>query len=308
MAMSTITVGGINPSLNILGTTQQFIFSQQGSVFRLNNTFIPTSLINSETDFDIINNRLSGFRWYHTTTNTDTYGSLTLQSFVNAQSSSSGTNILQFNNSGIGAFADLNMNSHSIIGATWSGTTITVSTGGTGLVSTIPYSLLCGGTTSTGALQSVASLGTSGQLLTSQGASALPQWTTPTTFYVPTSSVPSAPGVANDGIYSVNLGKAKFTSGTATYSGTIVTANSTGAAATCGQGILTGQTGTTIFTSAIQLSSLVNITRNNGVSSAPAGTSVGHLSVASIVAGTSFKVYSTSVNDIFGFNWQIINP
>src|SRR5947209_20038100 len=102
--MSTITVAGIDPSLNILGTTQQFIFSQNRSAFTLNNTFIPTSLINTETDHNIINNRLSGYRWFHTTTNSDTYGTLTLQSFINAQASEYGTNILQFNSSGIGIF------------------------------------------------------------------------------------------------------------------------------------------------------------------------------------------------------------
>jgi hypothetical protein len=50
--------------------------------------------------------------------------------------------------------------------------------GGTGNITATPYSIICGGTTSTGALQSVASLGTSGQVLTSQGAGTLPTWTT----------------------------------------------------------------------------------------------------------------------------------
>jgi hypothetical protein len=38
--------------------------------------------------------------------------------------------------------------------------------------------LVCGGTTSTGPLQSVASVGTTGQLLTSNGAGALPTFQT----------------------------------------------------------------------------------------------------------------------------------
>ena len=46
--------------------------------------------------------------------------------------------------------------------------------GGTGLTSTTAYAVLCGGTTSTGNLQSIASVGTSGQVLTSNGAGALP--------------------------------------------------------------------------------------------------------------------------------------
>jgi hypothetical protein len=50
----------------------------------------------------------------------------------------------------------------------------TVAQGGTGVTSTTAYAVQCGGTTSTGALQSIASVGTSGQVLTSNGAGALP--------------------------------------------------------------------------------------------------------------------------------------
>lgn len=49
-----------------------------------------------------------------------------------------------------------------------------VAQGGTGLTSTTAYAVVCGGTTSTGNLQSIASVGTSGQVLTSNGAGALP--------------------------------------------------------------------------------------------------------------------------------------
>jgi hypothetical protein len=49
-----------------------------------------------------------------------------------------------------------------------------VNQGGTGLTSTTAYAVVCGGTTSTGNLQSIASVGTSGQVLTSNGAGALP--------------------------------------------------------------------------------------------------------------------------------------
>ena len=54
-----------------------------------------------------------------------------------------------------------------------------VAGGGTGVSSFTAYAVICGGTTSTGALQSVASLGTSSQVLTSNGAGALPTWQTP---------------------------------------------------------------------------------------------------------------------------------
>lgn len=54
-----------------------------------------------------------------------------------------------------------------------------VANGGTGLSSLTPYAVLTGGTTSTGNLQQVASLGTAGQLLTSNGAGALPTFQSP---------------------------------------------------------------------------------------------------------------------------------
>lgn len=49
-----------------------------------------------------------------------------------------------------------------------------VALGGTGVASTTAYAVLCGGTTTTNPLQSIASVGTSGQVLTSNGAGALP--------------------------------------------------------------------------------------------------------------------------------------
>lgn len=51
---------------------------------------------------------------------------------------------------------------------------VTVAQGGTGRASATAYAVVCGGTTSTGAHQSVASVGTSGQVLTSNGAGSLP--------------------------------------------------------------------------------------------------------------------------------------
>ncbi len=57
---------------------------------------------------------------------------------------------------------------------------LVVGNGGSGVSSTTAYAVLCGGTTSTGALQSIASVGTSGQVLTSNGAGALPTFQTTT--------------------------------------------------------------------------------------------------------------------------------
>lgn len=59
-----------------------------------------------------------------------------------------------------------------------SGTDVSVADGGSGRSSATAYAIICGGTTGTGAHQSVASVGTAGQLLTSNGASALPTFQT----------------------------------------------------------------------------------------------------------------------------------
>lgn len=49
-----------------------------------------------------------------------------------------------------------------------------VANGGTGRASQTAYAVICGGTTTTSAQQSIASVGTTGQVLTSNGAGALP--------------------------------------------------------------------------------------------------------------------------------------
>lgn len=54
------------------------------------------------------------------------------------------------------------------------GTDVPVADGGTGLSSATAYAVLCGGTTGTGAFQSIASVGSAGEVLTSNGAGALP--------------------------------------------------------------------------------------------------------------------------------------
>lgn len=56
----------------------------------------------------------------------------------------------------------------------WSGTDLSVPNGGIGRSSMTAYAVVCGGTTATAALQPIASVGTSGHVLTSNGAGALP--------------------------------------------------------------------------------------------------------------------------------------
>jgi hypothetical protein len=56
--------------------------------------------------------------------------------------------------------------------------TLPVSNGGTGITTATAYAVICAGTTSTGAFQNVSGVGTAGQVLTSNGAGALPTWQT----------------------------------------------------------------------------------------------------------------------------------
>lgn len=56
--------------------------------------------------------------------------------------------------------------------------TAVVGGGGTGNTTFTAYSVICAGTTSTGAFQNVSGVGTSGQILVSNGAGALPTWQT----------------------------------------------------------------------------------------------------------------------------------
>lgn len=62
----------------------------------------------------------------------------------------------------------------TIASGTWTGTDVAVDAGGSGRGTATAYAVICGGTTATGAHQSIASVGTSGQILTSNGAGALP--------------------------------------------------------------------------------------------------------------------------------------
>jgi hypothetical protein len=81
--------------------------------------------------------------------------------------------------SGLGTMSTQNASSVSITGGSITGITdLAVADGGTGASSFTAYSVVVGGTTSTGPLQNVVGVGTSGQVLTSNGAGTLPSWQT----------------------------------------------------------------------------------------------------------------------------------
>ncbi len=76
----------------------------------------------------------------------------------------------------------VNLNSSGIVKYNGSGTfssagdPLNVADGGTGAASFTAYSVICAGTTGTGAFQNVSGVGSSSQVLLSNGTSALPSW------------------------------------------------------------------------------------------------------------------------------------
>lgn len=88
----------IDPEMQILGPTQQFIFGQNLNQFQIDNTFVPTSLIPSQNLFELRNSGLSGFRFRHETAFGDTHGTLKIQSLVNGQTT--GVDLMSFNQDG----------------------------------------------------------------------------------------------------------------------------------------------------------------------------------------------------------------
>lgn len=88
-------ITAIDPELEVLGPSQQFIFNQNVSSMQFDNTFVPTVDIAAQNNFETRNSKLSGYRWIHKSTTSSTKGSLTLQSFVNAENS--GIDLMSFN-------------------------------------------------------------------------------------------------------------------------------------------------------------------------------------------------------------------
>ena len=85
-----------------------------------------------------------------------------------------------------------------------------VPNGGTGLTSATAYAVICGGTSSTAAFQSIAGVGTTGQVLTSNGAGALPTFqTSGTTWTTVTGTSQSA--AINSGYVANNAGLVTIT-------------------------------------------------------------------------------------------------
>lgn len=100
------------------------------------------------------------------------------------------------------------------------GTDVSVSDGGTGVSSATAYAVLCGGTTSTGAHQSISGVGTAGQVLTSNGAGALPTFQDPaargytllSTLTTTSGTTQSATGLGTRSSYMIVVNGVSFSS------------------------------------------------------------------------------------------------
>lgn len=134
----------------------------------------------------------------------------------------------------------------TLTSGTWNASTITVPNGGTGTTSFTAYAVLTAGTTSTNPVQSIASVGTSGQVLTSNGAGLLPTFQTSTA-----SGVVNAGTAGQVAYYAASAaavsGTSAFTVGATGPNGIIVgtNTNNSAAAGVVGEYIASTTTSTT---------------------------------------------------------------
>jgi hypothetical protein len=149
--------------------------------------------------------------------------------------------------------------------------------GGTGDSSLTAYAVLTGGTTSTGAIQSIASVGTSGQVLTSNGAAALP------TFQA----------AGGGGITTINGNSGSVTGSTVTI--TTGASNAQGTSRFTGSGTTLTQTFSTASgnNTGIGFSALASVTGTNntafGYNAGSAITSAGNSTIIGSSAGATLS-------------------
>ena len=130
-----------------------------------------------------------------------------------------GTIPTAYGGTGLTTFTAANGALYSTSASALAAGTLPVAAGGTAATSQTAYAVLCGGTTSTGAYQSIAGVGSSGQVLTSNGAGALPTFqaaagatitgtTTSATYYVigttSTSGSLTTASISNTNVVSYN--------------------------------------------------------------------------------------------------------
>ncbi len=147
--------------------------------------------------------------------------------------------------------------------ATNTSTPVNVTQGGTGDASFTAYSVVCGGTTSTGALQSVSGVGTSGQLLTSNGAGLLPTWQT---------------GSGGGGISTIDGDTGSATGSTVTFDATT----------NCGATVSFSASGSTVDFKVSNASDNITIgsSAGNGTLSGDANVSLGNITLSALTDGS----------------------
>jgi hypothetical protein len=132
--------------------------------------------------------------------------------------------------------------------------TAVVAGGGTGATTFTPYAVLTGGTTATGPIQSIAGVGTAGQILTSNGPSALPTFQPAATSSISITGNTGGTLTGNTFIFtggSTGLTFAGSAGTTETLGGTLVVANGgTGATTLTAHGVLLGE-GTSAVSSTV---------------------------------------------------------
>jgi hypothetical protein len=171
--------------------------------------------------------------------------------------------------------------------------TLPVANGGTGVASATAYALLAGGTTTTGPFQSIASVGTAGQVLTSNGAGALP------TFQA------ASGGVTTISFGSTGLTPSTATSGAVSVAGTLAVANGgTGQTSyTDGQLLIGNTTGNTLAKATLTgTSNQVVVTNGSGSITLSTPQSIGTASsvqfgsfgVGTAASGTSGEIRATN--------------
>ncbi len=162
---------------------------------------------------------------------------------------------------------------------------LAVADGGTGVASNTAYAVLCGGTTSTGNIQSIAGVGSATQVLTSNGAGALPSFQAPpaggTGYVINVGTLSNSP--LNDSTTAYWSANQSWTSPdpltisavqyslpfagtiTAVY-GTVTVGGTLGSSENCTLRILLNGTSATDITTTLQLTSADNTFSNNGLS------------------------------------------
>jgi len=167
--------------------------------------------------------------------------------------------------------------------------------GGTGATSATAYAVQCGGTTSTAAHQSVASVGTTGQVLTSNGAGALPTFQTAAAFATgtvllfyqsaaPTGWTQVTTAGLNDSALRITTSTGGSTGGTTAFSTVFTNQTPTGTVATT-------NTATTATMASYTPAGSISVTVGAGSLAVGAGTfAVGAttLSIAQIPSHTHF--------------------